>query len=197
MSVALRDGNAIKAPVPRTAPAEDTEVAYVRQKGKWYQFRMKSENRGPTADEEDHSYRFYFQAQASVWQYNPKSGEYDIPTSRSARPTAHQGLRFSFFNSGEELRMNMGHTNGGGGGGAGGWPNDNVTEARIVIEPSSYPEGQNFTDERIFEVQAIATMKPTSKEREKGAQPLQVIARQKWKVEILKPHKKAKFTRID
>ncbi|MFT5855467.1 MAG: hypothetical protein ACI8XO_002718 [Verrucomicrobiales bacterium] len=39
-------------------------------------------------------------------------------------------------------------------------------------------------------------MKPTAKEK-KGAQPVQVIAKQNWKVEIVPPHKNAKFTRVD
>jgi hypothetical protein len=126
-----------KPPVPRTAPAADTEVAYVRQKGKWYQFRMKLEDKWPTAKDEYDSYLLQFKAEASVWQFNSKSGEYDPPVSDGSRPSSTQGLRFR-FHSGKDLKLNMGAGNGGAGGGAAGWPNENFIDAKVVIDPSSF-----------------------------------------------------------
>jgi hypothetical protein len=90
----------------------------------------------------------------------------------------------------------MAATNGGAGGGSAGWPNENFTEAEIVIDPS--PSSLlSFDDEQFFEVRAIATMKPTAKEEKSGAQPVQVITKQKWKVKIVPPNKTATFTRVD
>ena len=40
-------------PEPRTAPASDTAVTYLRQKGHWYQFRMKLEEKGPTTAKDE------------------------------------------------------------------------------------------------------------------------------------------------
>ena len=105
-----------------------------------------------------------------MWQFNSKSGEYDAPVSQGARPSSTQGLRFS-FNSGKELKLNMDSANGGASGGSAGWPNKNFTDAKIVIDPSPISQ-LSFEDEQYFEVRAIATMKPTAREKKKGAQPV-------------------------
>lgn len=40
------------------APASDTAVTYVRQKGHWYQFRMKLEEKGPTTAKDERNGNF-------------------------------------------------------------------------------------------------------------------------------------------
>lgn len=64
--MALQNRNANPPPIPRSAPAADTEVTDVRQKGRWFQFRIKLENQGPSAKNEYDSYSFSFNASIIV-----------------------------------------------------------------------------------------------------------------------------------
>ena len=198
-SVALSDQNATVPPVPRTAPDENTEVSYVRQKGHWYQLRLELKETGPKTWDRDNGYSMHFKARASVWKYNRKTGEYETVAHQGySGPGAHQGLSFRFA-GGDDSKLHMTSTNGGGGGGSAGWPNGNFTETQITVDPVLYGTAQSTTDEMDFAVISKVTVKPTARELKKNANlvPLVLEARQNWRVKVLAPAKKARFTRLE
>ena len=65
-------------PRPKTEPAEDLGVAYFRHRDRWHQMRVEMAAGAPSPTSgSGHMVRF--SADASLWRYNRKSGEYDIP----------------------------------------------------------------------------------------------------------------------
>ena len=120
-------------PVPRTQPGSHTEIAYVLQKGKWHQLRIDMVAKGPRLNSDGDAYHLHLRSVASVWQFNRRTGDYDIRLSPHESPSAEQGMRFSFYRGPTVDRLQMSPGNGGGGGGAAGWPEHNFTEIELKV----------------------------------------------------------------
>ena len=70
--------NPDKHPHPRTAPAEDVGVAYFRHRARWHQMRVEMAP-GEPAPPSGSGHMVRFSADASLWRYNRRTGEYDTP----------------------------------------------------------------------------------------------------------------------
>jgi hypothetical protein len=181
-------------PMPRTDLGDDTAVTYVRQQRDWFQFRIELKEHAPRHDEEYDYYHVAFKAAVSVWRFNRKTGEYDI-RSQIRGPRAERSIVFSFARS-DEVKLRMADSAGGATGGSAGWPDNNMTDARISLDPEPTSLGVPVADGMVFRVRATAIMQPTARDRNKGASPVEISAEQKWKVDIQYPRKRVKFIRV-
>ena len=182
-------------PAPRTEPGPHTEVAYVHQKGKWHQLRIDMVARGPRLDSDGDAYHLHLRSVASVWQFNRRTGDYDIRLSPHESPSADQSLRFSFYGGPTAERLQMSSGNGGGGGGSAGWPDANFTEVEMKVVPEPSANGVVTEDEMEFSTIATVTVKPVKRDRKAGVPPLRTSVERRWRVELL-PGKKARFTEL-
>ncbi|MFT4546213.1 MAG: hypothetical protein ACI8XO_001268 [Verrucomicrobiales bacterium] len=182
-------------PVPRTQPGSHTEIAYVLQKGKWHQLRIDMVAKGPRLNSDGDAYHLHLRSVASVWQFNRRTGDYDIRLSPHESPSAEQGMRFSFYRGPTVDRLQMSPGNGGGGGGAAGWPEHNFTEIELKVDPTPGANGVVTEDEMEFRAIGTVVVKPVKRDRRAGVLPLRLSVERRWRAEVL-PGRKARFTEL-
>jgi hypothetical protein len=191
----LEVGSAGSYPAPRTQPGPHTEVAYVLQKGKWHQLRIDMVAKGPRLNSDGDAYHLHLRSVASVWQFNRRTGDYDIRLSPHESPSAEQGMRFSFYRGPTVDRLQMSPGNGGGGGGAAGWPDENFTEVELKVDPTPGANGVVTEDEMEFRAIGTVVVKPVKRDRRAGVLPLRLSVERRWRAEVL-PGRKARFTEL-
>jgi hypothetical protein len=155
---------------------------------------VELEGREPRHDEEYDYYHLSFRAAASVWRFNRKTGEYDI-RSHTRGPGSERSVVFA-FDSWDEIKLRMADSGAGASGGSAGWPDNNLTEARISIDPEPSSLGVLVEDGMVFRVMATASMKPANRDGNMGLSPVEITTEQKWRMDILYPRKRVAFRRL-